>query len=264
MSPTTVPSPGSTPSTNAVQATIKPPVEFVPCGGFAIGTDAVWVTGCSEQKQLIRIDPATNTVAEIIKVDGYGNYPTMINGFAWVSLDRGGARNGQIVRISRLTDSVDRVLVPGAPFGGGGNLVVAPDRSGSLTPTTGQSSACRCLRSVHSSRHARASSCACTDNRCTAHLSWVRTETQEHRNMYADLGLLILRVVAGGVVLSHGLQKLGYLGGFGFDGTAGFINSLGFKPSRPWTARRGRGGGRRIGAADPRAWRPDWARHRGG
>jgi putative oxidoreductase len=54
--------------------------------------------------------------------------------------------------------------------------------------------------------------------------------------MYADLGLLILRVVAGGVVLSHGLQKLGYLGGFGFDGTAGFINSLGFKPSRPWTA----------------------------
>jgi len=113
------------PITNAVQATIKPPVEFVPCGGFAIGTDAVWVTGCSEQKQLIRIDPATNTVAEIIKVDGYGNYPTMINGSAWVSLDRGGARNGQIVRIGRLTDSVDRVLVPGTAFGGGGNLVVA-------------------------------------------------------------------------------------------------------------------------------------------
>jgi putative oxidoreductase len=54
--------------------------------------------------------------------------------------------------------------------------------------------------------------------------------------MYADLGLLILRVVAGSVVLAHGLQKLGYLGGYGFDGTAGFINTLGFRPSRPWTA----------------------------
>lgn len=54
--------------------------------------------------------------------------------------------------------------------------------------------------------------------------------------MYADFGLLILRVVAGAVVLAHGLQKLGYLGGYGFDGTAGFIGGLGFRPSRPWTA----------------------------
>jgi putative oxidoreductase len=37
-------------------------------------------------------------------------------------------------------------------------------------------------------------------------------------------------------VLAHGLQKLGYLGGYGFDGTAGFINGMGFRPSRPWTA----------------------------
>jgi putative oxidoreductase len=54
--------------------------------------------------------------------------------------------------------------------------------------------------------------------------------------MYADFGLLVLRVVAGAVVLAHGLQKLGYLGGYGFDGTAGFIKGLGFRPSRPWTA----------------------------
>ena len=54
--------------------------------------------------------------------------------------------------------------------------------------------------------------------------------------MYADFGLLVLRVVAGAVVLAHGLQKLGYLGGHGFEGTAGFINGLGFRPSRPWTA----------------------------
>jgi YVTN family beta-propeller protein len=113
------------PDTDTVQATIKPPAEFIPCGGIAVGTDAVWVTGCAEQKQLIRIDPATNTSAVIIKLAGYGYYPTMINGAPWVSLDRGGPRNGQIVRINPLTDSVDRVLVPDAAFGGGGNLVVA-------------------------------------------------------------------------------------------------------------------------------------------
>lgn len=52
--------------------------------------------------------------------------------------------------------------------------------------------------------------------------------------MYADVGLLILRVAVGGVVLAHGLQKLGMLGGGGVAGTTGFIASLRFTPSRPW------------------------------
>jgi putative oxidoreductase len=52
--------------------------------------------------------------------------------------------------------------------------------------------------------------------------------------MYADVGLLILRVVVGGVVLAHGLQKLGLLGGGGVAGTTGFMASLRFTPSRPW------------------------------
>jgi putative oxidoreductase len=52
--------------------------------------------------------------------------------------------------------------------------------------------------------------------------------------MYADVGLLILRVVVGGVVLAHGLQKLGMLGGGGVAGTTGFMASLRFTPSRPW------------------------------
>jgi putative oxidoreductase len=52
--------------------------------------------------------------------------------------------------------------------------------------------------------------------------------------MYADAGQLILRVVVGGVVLAHGLQKLGMLGGGGVAGTTGFMASLKFTPSRPW------------------------------
>ncbi len=39
--------------------------------------------------------------------------------------------------------------------------------------------------------------------------------------MYPDLGLLILRAFVGMVVIAHGLQKFGFLGGYGIAGTAG-------------------------------------------
>jgi streptogramin lyase len=108
-----------------LQATIDAPEAFVPCGGIAVGTDAVWVTGCADQKRLIVIDPSRNAVRATIQLDGFGYYPTMIAGAPWVALNRERADNGQIVRINPVTDSVDRVLVPGTSFHGGGNLVVA-------------------------------------------------------------------------------------------------------------------------------------------
>jgi putative oxidoreductase len=52
--------------------------------------------------------------------------------------------------------------------------------------------------------------------------------------MYPDLGLLILRVFLAMVVLAYGLQKLGFLGGYGFKGTAGWLESIGFKPGSLW------------------------------
>jgi putative oxidoreductase len=52
--------------------------------------------------------------------------------------------------------------------------------------------------------------------------------------MYPDLGLLILRVFLAMVVLAYGLQKLGFLGGYGFGGTAGWLESIGFKPGSLW------------------------------
>jgi|ERR1051326_588326 putative oxidoreductase len=46
-------------------------------------------------------------------------------------------------------------------------------------------------------------------------------------------GLLLARLVFGLVMAAHGSQKLfGWFGGYGLDGTAGFLESIGFRPGR--------------------------------
>ena len=52
--------------------------------------------------------------------------------------------------------------------------------------------------------------------------------------MYPDLGQLILRAFLAMVVLAYGLQKLGFLGGYGIAGTGGWLESIGFKPGSLW------------------------------
>jgi putative oxidoreductase len=52
--------------------------------------------------------------------------------------------------------------------------------------------------------------------------------------MYPDLGLLIVRLFLAMVLLAHGLQKFGFLGGYGIAGTGGWLDSLGFKPGSFW------------------------------
>ena len=53
--------------------------------------------------------------------------------------------------------------------------------------------------------------------------------------MYADLGLLVLRIVIGGVVMPHGLLKLGVVGtGGSVAGVAGWFNSMGLRPGLFW------------------------------
>jgi putative oxidoreductase len=50
-----------------------------------------------------------------------------------------------------------------------------------------------------------------------------------------DLALLVLRTVAGSLLLGHGAQKLfGWWGGYGLAGTSGWLESLGLRPGRPW------------------------------
>ena len=53
--------------------------------------------------------------------------------------------------------------------------------------------------------------------------------------MYPDLALLILRLVIGGVVVPHGLLKLGLVGqGGSIAGVGGWFNSLGLRPGTFW------------------------------
>src|SRR5687767_13226447 len=48
-----------------------------------------------------------------------------------------------------------------------------------------------------------------------------------------DSGLLLVRVVLGAIMAAHGAQKLfGWFGGFGIAGTAGWLESMGFKQAR--------------------------------
>ncbi|MDB5080633.1 MAG: DoxX family protein [Chloroflexi bacterium] len=50
-----------------------------------------------------------------------------------------------------------------------------------------------------------------------------------------SLGLLILRLVVGGLMAGHGSQKLfGWFGGYGIKGTSGWLETLGLKPGKPW------------------------------
>jgi putative oxidoreductase len=46
-------------------------------------------------------------------------------------------------------------------------------------------------------------------------------------------GLLIARLIIGGLMIAHGSQKLlGWFGGYGLSGTGGFFEALGFRPGR--------------------------------
>lgn len=48
-----------------------------------------------------------------------------------------------------------------------------------------------------------------------------------------EAGLLLIRVVLGGILAVHGAQKLfGWFGGPGLAGTKGWLESMGFKPAR--------------------------------
>ena len=52
-----------------------------------------------------------------------------------------------------------------------------------------------------------------------------------------DTGLLVARVIFGGLMAAHGAQKLfGWFGGYGLNAVGGFFESLGFRPGRLFAA----------------------------
>jgi putative oxidoreductase len=52
----------------------------------------------------------------------------------------------------------------------------------------------------------------------------------------ADVALLVLRVILGGVYVAHGARKLGWIGGGRFDDFAASIARRGFRPAPAWAA----------------------------
>jgi putative oxidoreductase len=57
-----------------------------------------------------------------------------------------------------------------------------------------------------------------------------------------DCGVLMLRVVVGGLLAGHGAQKLfGAFGGPGLSGVAGWLESMGLRPGRFWAWMAGLG-----------------------
>ncbi len=52
--------------------------------------------------------------------------------------------------------------------------------------------------------------------------------------MSADFGLFVLRVALGVVVAAHGLQKFGFLKGYGLKGFTQGFRSMGFWPAEFW------------------------------
>jgi len=50
-----------------------------------------------------------------------------------------------------------------------------------------------------------------------------------------EFGLLVLRLVVGALFIGHGTQKLfGWFDGHGVEGTGGFMESLGYRPGKPY------------------------------
>src|SRR4051794_4177236 len=72
-----------------------------------------------------------------------------------------------------------------------------------------------------------------------------------------DLGLLILRLIGGGLMAGHGAQKLfGWFGGGGIKGTADMMEHMNLRPPEPWAMLAGAsefGGGvlTALGALNP-------------
>lgn len=95
------------PSTGAVVAKMTNPGVDA-CGQMAADATSVWLTQSCNGTGLWRIDPATNTVAATVALDGVGNDVRIGSGSVWVSTSPSGTGQGEstLTRIDPATNAV--------------------------------------------------------------------------------------------------------------------------------------------------------------
>ena len=68
-------------------------------------------------------------------------------------------------------------------------------------------------------------------------MSFVSPVSASVPGLEVSLGLLLARLVVGGYMAAHGAQKLwGWFGGYSAEATAGFFESIGYRPGRQFVA----------------------------
>jgi hypothetical protein len=104
------------PTTNAVVATIKTTTS--PCGGIAVQPNAVWLSSCFDDRDIVRIDPQTNVNVTEIDLGGHNGGAVVVDGYPWFPV------GNRLVRIDPATNRIDRVLefASGAFHGFGSTL----------------------------------------------------------------------------------------------------------------------------------------------
>lgn len=69
---------------------------------------------------------------------------------------------------------------------------------------------------------------------------FTNSREQDRYTQTRDLGVLIVRLTTGGLLAGHGAQKVfGAFGGYGLEGTAGWLESLDLKPGKQWALAAG-------------------------
>ncbi len=126
------------PTTNAVVATVVVPYPAYPCGGFALGSGAVWMSSCFEQTSIARVDPATNAVSSTTDLDSFSGQPFVVDSRVWFPVADYRSASGEpvagaVLRIDPATNTVDRSVAvdlafqPGGTVAAGGSIWLADD-----------------------------------------------------------------------------------------------------------------------------------------
>lgn len=102
-------------ATGELVTTIKLPFASIPSeSSVAVGDDGVWMLSTGTQPDLVRIDPATNEVADVFAAPGGATAVRAGDGSLWITR----AQAGQLVRVDSATgeELAEIDVAPGSTF----------------------------------------------------------------------------------------------------------------------------------------------------